>query len=147
MRSVWLPIDQSRCIIERIGTVELADVCGVTDDPGSGVPDVKLITGRFHHELRAPIGDEIQVDLMCGARTSGRDRSRETNLYRSMQVAAKNALDLRVTRDDGMKYLRIREPDLVHMTNPCHEGRMMHYQYRRAPRLCAEDAVEPLHTF
>jgi hypothetical protein len=60
-----------------------------------------------------------------------------------MNVAADNALDLRIARHDVAKRARIVKADLVHVCDPGAKWRMMHEDQRGLFRRLAQAGIEP----
>src|SRR4051794_21179655 len=73
-----------------------------------------------------------------------RDSAGEAPVDRAMQVTGKDALYLRMPRDDRGETGGIREPGPIHVFDAGHEGRMMHDHEGRAVLLRRKDAVEPI---
>ena len=102
------------------------------------------IGGRFHGECLWRSAREIERDLVRGARRRARERAGETRLDRPVQMAAQDALDLRMFAYDLRKRFGIGEPDLVHEPDAGGERRMMHEQQRWSLRRGRERQREPL---
>src|SRR5947209_10744896 len=72
----------------------------MTDQPDPVVPQMQLVSGRFERKAQRRIGQQVERDLVRRARRGPGDRAGEAPIDRSMQVAAKDALDLGMARDN-----------------------------------------------
>jgi hypothetical protein len=82
---------------------------------GSFTPQMQLKSGRFHHESRSGVVSQIQRHLVRGTGACRGDGTAKPRDYPSMHVSGNDALDLRMTRDDRLQRMGIREPDPVHV--------------------------------
>ena len=124
-------IDQTIPVVKRIRPIELADKGGVRYQPGLGMPAVKLIGRGLHDKLRGCFGTEVECHLMRGAGRGGSQSTCPAHLDRSVQMTAKDALDLRVLPDDVLESFGILEADVIHMADKGLERRVVHEDDRR----------------
>src|SRR3954471_6829794 len=110
-------VDELIALEERIRTGEVADIGGVADDAHAAPPGMKLERRRLHLEARRGIRREIQRHLVRRARAGGCDRAGEAVLDRPMQMAAQEALDLRMPRDHFRERLAALEADAIHVSD------------------------------
>src|SRR4051812_26312347 len=109
-------VDQLIALEEGIRTGEVADIGGVADDAHAAPPGMKLERRRLHLEARRGIRREIQRHLVRRARAGGCDRAGEAVLDRPMQMAAQEALDLRMPRDHFRERVAALEADAIHVS-------------------------------
>src|ERR1700746_3521471 len=104
---------------------------------------MELVAWRLENEADPRIGDEVEPDLVRRARCSAGDRAGKAPADWAVQVAAKDALDLRMSCDDFGKSRGIVEAEIVHIGNTRREWRVMHQDYGRPIGLRRECSVEP----
>ena len=77
----------------------IADRGRMCDEPNPLAPVVQLIAGRLERKAEPRLGTEIENDLMRRARRGPGDRTGKAAVDRTMQMAAEDALDLRMARE------------------------------------------------
>ena len=96
-------------------------------DEGAVLPQVQLVAGRLELETQGRARSEIQGELMRGAGRGAGDRTGEAAVDHPVQMAAQDALDLRMARDHFGEGGGIVERALVHAR--CRSGTaVMHHQ-------------------
>src|SRR5262244_2854015 len=121
----------------------LAEYRRVGDEAALLVPQVELVAGRFEHEPQRRSGGEVEAELVCGARGGAGDRAGKTAVDRAVQMAAQDALDLRMAGDDRSERLAILQTGPVHALDAGREGWMVHHQQDRSRWRRGERVVEP----
>jgi hypothetical protein len=104
---------------------------------------MQLVSGRFERKAQRRIGQQVERDLVRRARRGPGDRAGEAPIDRTMQVAAKDALDLRMARDNFGEGAGIIEPVFVHVGDAGGERRVMHHHDGGPVGRCGERAIEP----
>ena len=107
-------------------------------------PEMQRARGRLHHHRQVPRGREVERELVRGGRARGRHRAREPSGHRAVDMAARDALHLRMTTHDVGQPAGAREAHRVHRLEAGHERRVVHEQQRGALRGLAESRVEPV---
>src|SRR6266404_5317901 len=79
---------------EGMRSAELADEGGVGDQSRLGLPEMQVITGRFHGEGGVIVRLEVEHDLVCDRGRYAADRAGPADLDRAMMMAAGDALDV-----------------------------------------------------
>src|SRR5271166_6082664 len=101
------------------------------DKPDPLPPIVELIAGRLERETKPCLGTEVEDDLMRCARSRPGNRTGESAFDGSMEVTAKDPLDLGVSSNDFGKGRAAAEPGLVHPADSGQKRRMMHQHQGR----------------
>jgi RNA-directed DNA polymerase len=86
---------------------------------------MELVAGRLEDEADLRIGDEVEPDLVRRARRSAGDRTCKAPVDCTVQVAAQDAFDLGMARDDFGKSRGIVEAVIVHVGDARREWRVM----------------------
>ena len=79
---------------------EISDVGGMADHAGAFAPGVQLECRRLHAEACGRLRREVELHLVRRAGAGRGQGAGEAELDRAVQVAAEDALDLRMARDD-----------------------------------------------
>ena len=104
---------------------------------------MELIARRFEHEPQRRFGSEVEAELVRRARRGAGDRSGKTAIDRAVQMAAQDALDLRMAGYDRSERRAVLQTGTVHALDAGQKGRMVHHQQDRSRRRRGEDVVEP----
>jgi hypothetical protein len=86
---------------------------------------MELVAGRLKDEADLRIGDEVEPDLVRCARRSAGDGAGKAPVDCTVQVAAQDAFDLGMARNDFGKSRGIVEAVIVHVGNARRERRVM----------------------
>jgi len=121
----------------------ISDACRVRDKTGVFAPVVDPVAGRLEREADPCVRAEIEDDLMRRAGSGAGDRTGKAAFDRTMEMPAKDALDLRVAANDLGKGGTAAESEPVHSGDSGHEGRMMHKHQGGPIRRFCESAVDP----
>src|SRR5436190_16140913 len=105
---------------------------------------MELVARRFEHESQRRRGGEVEAELVRRARGGAGDRAGKAAVDRAVQVAAEDALDLRMAGDDRSERLAALQTGPVHALDARREGWMVHHQQDRARRRRGERVVEPV---
>ncbi len=109
----------------------------------SVLPNMQLVTGRLEIEADTRSGNEIDPDLMRGARRGPGNGAGKAPIDRAVQVAAQDALDQRVAANHLGKGGRIIKAVIVHIGDTGREGRVMHHDDGWTLGWRSEGRVEP----
>lgn len=104
---------------------------------------MQLVARRLEIEADTRSGNEIDSDLMRGARRGPGNGAGKAPIDRAVQVAAQDALDLRVVANHLGKSCGIIKAVIVHIGDTGREGRMMHHDDGWTLGLFGERCVEP----
>src|SRR5438132_8250775 len=100
---------------------------------------MELIAGRFEHEPERRFGGEVEAELVRRARRG----AGKAAVDRAVQMAAQDALDLRMAGYDRSERLAVLQTGPVHALDAGQKGWMVHHQQNRSRRRRGEDVVEP----
>src|SRR5712671_6031315 len=104
---------------------------------------MELIARRFEHEPQRRFGSEVEAELVRRARRGAGDRSGKTAIDRAVQMAAQDALDLRMAGYDRSERLAVLQTGPVHALDAGQKGWMVHHYQHRSCRRQSERVVEP----
>src|SRR5438105_15176369 len=104
---------------------------------------MELIAGWFEHESERRLGGEVKAELVRRARGGAGDRAGKAAVDRAVQMAAQDALALRIAGDDRSERLAVLQTGPVHALDARQEGWMVHHQQDRSRRRRGKDVVEP----
>src|SRR5438876_4054853 len=104
----------------------------VSDEAAILAPHMELIAGRFEHEPERRIGGEVEAELVRRARPGAGDRAGKAAVDRAVQMAAQDALDLRMAGYDRSERRAVLQTGPVHALDAGQEGWMVHHQQDRA---------------
>src|SRR6267154_3115837 len=104
---------------------------------------MELIARRFEHEPERRFGGEVEAELVRRARRGAGDRAGKAAVDRAVQMAAEDALDLRMAGDDRSERLAVLQTGPVHALDAGREGWMVHHQQDRSGWRRGERLVEP----
>src|SRR5437868_9920375 len=107
-----------------MGARPLAEHRRVGDEAAILAPHMQLIAGRFEHEPQRRFSGEVEADLVRRARGGAGDRAGKAAVDRAVQMAAEDALDLRMAGDDRSERLAVLETGPVHALDARREGWM-----------------------
>src|SRR5438876_6462088 len=97
-----------------MGARPLAEHRRVGDEAAILAPHMELIAGRFEHEPQRRLGGQVEAELVRRARGGAGDRAGKAAIDRAMQMAAQDALDLRIAGYDRSERLAILQTGPVH---------------------------------
>src|SRR6267378_7140658 len=126
-----------------MGARPLAEHRRVGDEAAILAPQMELVAGRFEHEPQRRFGGEVKAELVRRARGGSGDRPGKAAVDRAVQMAAQDALDLRIADYDRSKGLAVLQTGPVHALDARQEGWVVHHHYDRPRRRRGERAVEP----
>src|ERR1700746_1409107 len=104
---------------------------------------MELVAGRVEHERQRRLGGEVEAELVRRARGGAGDRAGKAAIDRAVQMAAQDALDLRMTGDDRSERLAVLQTGLVHALDAGREGWMVHHQQDQSRWRRGERVVDP----
>ena len=116
---------------------------GGVSHQASVLPNMQLVAGRLEIEADTRPGNEIDSDLMRGARRGPGNGAGKAPIDRAVQVAAQDAFDLRMAPNHLGKSGGIIKAVIVHIGDTRREGRMMHHDDSWTLGLRGERCVEP----
>src|SRR5438876_6912356 len=93
---------------------------------------MELIARRFEHEPQRRFGSEVEAELVRRARGGAGDRCGKAAVDRAVQMAAQDALDLRMAGYDRGERLAVLQTGPVHALDAREEGWVVHHQQDRA---------------
>ena len=105
---------------------------------------MQLVARRLEGELGRRARRQVGHQLVRCARRGAGDRAGEAVVDRAVQMAAQDALDLRMARDDRREIRRVLERMAVHMLDAGRERRVVHHDQRRLGRRISQRSVEPI---
>jgi hypothetical protein len=116
---------------------------GGVSHQASVLPNMQLVAGRFEIEADTRSRNEIDSDLMRGARRGPGNGAAKVPIDRAVQVTAQDAFDLRMAPNHLGKSGGIIKAVIVHIGDTRREGRMMHHDDSWTLGLRGERCVEP----
>src|SRR6267143_7025892 len=126
-----------------MGPRPLAEQRRVGDEPAILAPRMQLVARRFEHEPQRRFGGEVEAELVRRARGGAGDRAGKAAVDGAVQMAAQDALDLRMAGYDRSERPAVLQTGPVHALDARQEGWMVHHYYDRARRRQGERVVEP----
>src|SRR6266545_7620266 len=140
--SGWL-LYELAALAERVGPRELSDVARVADEPGALAPDVDQEGRRLHGEGQRRFLAKVEHHLMGGAGRGGHGGAVPAELDGTVQMAAQDALHLRVTLHDLPHREGALQPEPIHVSDAGEERGVVHEDHRGPPRRFLEPRPEP----
>ena len=101
-----------------MGPRPLAEHRRVGDEAAILTPHMELVAGRFEHEPQRRLGGEVKAELVGRARGGAGDRAGKAAVDRAVQMAAQDALDLRMAGYDRSERLAVEFIHLVTFYRP-----------------------------
>src|SRR5712672_3941539 len=105
-----------------MGPRPLAEHRRVGNEAAILAPHMEVVAGRFEHEPQRRFGGEVEAELMRRARGGAGDRAGKAAVDRAVQMAAQDALDLRMASYDRSKRLAVLQTGPVHALDAGREG-------------------------
>src|SRR6516225_6527578 len=121
----------------------LAEHRRVGDEAAILAPQMELVAGRFEYEPQRCVRREAEAKLGGRARRGADDCAGKAAVDRAVQMAAEDALDLRMAGDDRSERLAVLQTGPVHALDAGREGWMVHHQQDRSRWRQGECVVEP----
>src|SRR6516162_1021187 len=115
-----------------MGVRPLAEHRRVGDEAAILAPEMELVAGRFEYEPQRCVRREAEAKLGGRARRGADDCAGKAAVDRAVQMAAEDALDLRMAGDDRSERLAVLQTGPVHALDARREGWMMHHQQDRS---------------
>src|SRR5246500_6027311 len=126
-----------------MGVRPLAEQRRVGDEATILAPQMELVAGRFEHEPQRRVRREAEAELGGRARRGAGDGAGKAAVDRAVQMAAEDALDLRIAGDDRSERLAVLETGPAPALDAGREGWMVHHQQDRSRWHRGERVVEP----
>src|SRR6516225_1881585 len=117
--------------------------CRVGHEAHTLTPIMQLVTRRLQGEPQRCLRAEIEHELMGCARGGPGNSPSEAAFDHTMQMAAENPLDLRMTKNYLGKGRAAAEAVLIHLADPGYKGWLVHQQQSWAIGGCREHTINP----